>query len=321
MIYIFIFLIIILYFFVLFTRSGKDVAYIDNKLAIILSSTLTIFLIYMFSLSFNAENTDEYKKIHSKNLSIRSNIKTIKENIPILESNLSQKPDDFNGWLMLGKSYSILNNYHKASRAYQTAINLSPDNTDVIREFILVLRSDSEIINQDLIKKYFNIYYKKTKDYKALIDMLSFSFSINDNFLAQNTLEKIIKHPDIKNKNQYKELLVQLKNNAASTIAILNLNIKIKKIYGGFFFMILKKPDSQQPFAIKRLPADKREYLVKFTNSDFMINKTEIPNNFDIIIKHSLSEKFSDENRPVTVFEKKIQNYEGVKGSPVKVNF
>ena len=239
----------------------------------------------------------------------------------MLESNLSQNPDDFNGWLMLGKSYSILNKFQKASQAYQTAINLRPDNTDAIKEYILVLRSDSETINQNQIKKYFNIYYNKTNDYRALIDMLSFSFSINDNELAQDALEKILQSTDIKNKDQYRELLAQLKSNIASTNPLLNLNVKVNKIYGGFFFMILKKTNVEQPFAIKRIPATKKEYLVKFTSNDFMINSTEIPNIFDFIIKHSVSETFSVQNRPVTVYKKSIENYEEIKNSIVNVNF
>jgi len=321
MIYIFILLIIFLYFLFLYSFSRNKRNSKENKLTITISLILSLFLIYLFSLTFNLSNTSEYKKIHAKNLTIRGNIRTIKENIPILESNLSQNPDDFNGWLMLGKSYSILNNYQKASQAYMIAIDLRPDNTDAIKEFILVLRSDSEVINQDLIKKYFNIYYNKTKDYKALIDMLSFSFSINDNKLAQNTLDKIIQNPDIKNKKQYKELLSQLKSNVASTNAILNFNIKTKKIYDGFFFMILKRIDVEQPFAIKRLPATKKEYLVKFTSNDFMIDDIDIPNDFDFIIKHSLSETFSNQTRPVTIYKKNIENYEKIKSSIIKVNF
>ena len=321
MIYIFILLIILLYFLFLFSYSGYNKKHQEFKSVTIISLILSLFLIYLFSITFDLANTDEYKKIHLKNLSIRSNIRTIKENIPRLEANLSQKPDDFNGWLMLGKSYSILSNYQKASEAYKIAIDLRPDNTDAMREFIMVLRSDSEVINQDIIKKYFRIYYNKTNDYKALIDILSFSFSINDNILAQETLEKIIQSPDTKNKNQYKELLAQLRNNAALTNTILNIKITTNSIYEGFFFMILKKKDLEQPFAIKRLPATKKEYLIKFTRNDFMIDYTEIPNNFDFIIKHSANETFSDQNRPITVFEKRIKNYEEVKNTIIKVNF
>ena len=97
-------------------------------------------------MSYDFTNTAKYKEIHAKNLSVRSNIRTIRENIPKLEARLINSSNDFNGWLMLGKSYSIIKNYQKATKAYQVAINLSPDNMDALREYILVLRSDSEIL-------------------------------------------------------------------------------------------------------------------------------------------------------------------------------
>ena len=77
---------------------------------------------------------------------------------------------------MLGKSYSILKNYNSASRAYEVAINLRPENMDALREYILVLRSDSEVLNKDLIKKYFKIFISQTNEPQALLDLLSFSF-------------------------------------------------------------------------------------------------------------------------------------------------
>ena len=40
------------------------------------------------------------------------NIDNIDESISNIEK-LLNNPDDFNGWLMLGKSYSILKNYQK----------------------------------------------------------------------------------------------------------------------------------------------------------------------------------------------------------------
>ena len=112
---------------------------------------------------------------------------------------------------MLGKSYSILKNYHKASKAYEVAINLRPDNSDVLREYILVLRSDSETSNKDLIEEYFTRYIKQTNDPQALLDLLSFSFNVNDSHLAQKTLEKILIHPQIKIKITTNRYLLILK--------------------------------------------------------------------------------------------------------------
>jgi tetratricopeptide (TPR) repeat protein len=322
MIYIFIVISILVYFFFLTINKATKSQPQGKKMKITLSLILSLIIIYVFSNSHDYSNSKAYKSIYSTNLSVRNNIKTIKDNVPMLESKLLNNPDDFNGWLMLGKSYSILKNYQKASRAYQIAINLRPNNMDAIKEYILVLRSDSETINKELIKKYFNIYLASTNDAQGLLDQLSFSFTINDNSLAQKTLNKIIKHPDIKNKIQYKDLLSQLKDNSSEFNSILDIRVSTNMIYQGYFFMILKEINVDQPFAIKRISANQDNISVNFTKSDFMIKENmKIPNKFDFVIKHSNMEKFSSENKPIEVFKMTIEDYTSVKDSILKVSF
>ena len=322
MIYFFILISTLVYFFFLTINKTTKAQPQDKKIKITLSIFLSLIIIYVFSNSYDYSNSKAYKSIHSKNLSVRNNIKTIKDNVPMLESKLLNNPDDFNGWLMLGKSYSILKNYQKASRAYQIAINLRPNNMDAIKEYILVLRSDSETINKELIKKYFNIYLVSTNDAQGLLDQLSFSFTINDNALAQKTLNKIIKHPDIKNKIQYKDLLSQLKDNSSEFNSILDIRISTNMIYQGYFFMILREINVDQPFAIKRISANQDNISVNFTKNDFMIKENmKIPNKFDFVIKHSNMERFSSENKPIEVFKMTIEDYASVKDSILKVSF
>ena len=55
----------------------------------------------------------------------------------------------------------------KSIKAYQIAINLRPDNMDALREYILFTKSDGEIVNKDLIEKYFVIYIDKTNEPQA----------------------------------------------------------------------------------------------------------------------------------------------------------
>ena len=322
MIYFFIILSIFIYLYFLNTDKPDQLLY-KNKLPIVLLIIIfSSFILYIFSTSYDSLNTKEYKEIHTKNLSVRNNIKIIKENIPMLESKLSQNPNDFNGWLMLGKSHSILKDYQNASRAYQIAINLRPNNMDAVKEYILVLRSDSELINKETIKKYFKIYINKTNDAQSLLDQLSFSFTINDNILAQQTLNMIIDHPSIKSKEQYKNLLVQLENNLEMNNSILDINISTKNIYQGYFFIILKKSNINMPFAIKRVRANKNSYLIKITKNDFMIkDNINIPNKFDFVIKHSLSESFSSDNKPVEIYKLGIENYQKVRESALSINF
>jgi hypothetical protein len=193
---------------------------------------------------------------------------------------------------------------------------------DTIKEYILVLRSDSETINKELIKKYFNIYLASTNDAQGLLDQLSFSFTINDNLLAQKTLNKIIKHPDIRNKIQYKDLLSQLKDNSSEFNSILDIRVSTNIIYQGYFFMILKEINVDQPFAIKRISANQDNISVNFTKNDFMIKENmKIPNKFDFVIKHSNIERFSSENKPIEVFKMTIEDYASVKDSILKVSF
>jgi tetratricopeptide (TPR) repeat protein len=322
MIYFLLVLLILTYIFFLNKNKYNNENTFNGKKLALISVLFSIVILFIFSLSYNLSDIHEYKKIHDKNVSVRKNIKTIKENVPILESRLINSPSDFNGWLMLGKSYSILNNYQKASRAYQVAINLRPNNMDVIKEYILVLRSDSENINKEVIKKYFKIYLAKTNDPQGLIDQLSFAFSINDTLLAESTLNSLIKHPEIVNKNQYKNLLTQLINNKSLTQTILDLNISTKGNYPGYFFIVLKQKNINQPFAIKRIKANKRDFLLKITKNDFMIKEnSSIPNEFDFIIKHSPTESFSQENRPTDVYKREIKNYNSIKNDILKINF
>ena len=322
MIYFFILISTLVYFFFLTINKTTESQPQGGKIMITLSLILSLIMIYVFSNSYDYSNSKAYKSIYSKNLSVRNNIKTIKDNVPMLESKLLNNPDDFNGWLMLGKSYSILKNYQKASRAYQVAINLRPNNMAAIKEYILVLRSDSESINKELIKKYFNIYLTSTNDAQGLLDQLSFSFTINDNSLAQKTLNKIIGHPDIKDKIQYKDLLSQLKDNSSEFNSILDIRVSTNMIYQGYFFMILKEINVDQPFAIKRISANQDNISVNFNKNDFMIKENmKIPNKFDFVIKHSNIERFSSENKPIEVFKTTIEDYASVKDSILKVSF
>ena len=322
MIYIFLCAIILIYLFILLKSRNVDEQFTSRKLYLFITLLLSVLTLYIFSLSYDLSNTADYKQIHSKNMSVRNNIKTIRENIPKLESRLLNSSDDFNGWLMLGKSYSILKNYQKASKAYQIAINLRPDNMDALREYILVLRSDGEIVNKDLIEKYFVIYIDKTNEPQALLDLLSFSFNVNDNLLAQNTLNEIIQHPNIANKNEYKKLLTNLKDSSGLSQTILDLSVTSRDKYEGYFFMILKEKNINQPFAIKRVKISSANFNVKFTSNDFMVKEnTNIPNDFEFIIKHSKSDRFSSDVNLIEVFRMNISDYNSVKKEILRVTF
>ena len=320
MIYLFLVAFILIYLSVLLMNRDKSKEKKSDSFLYIIVLFPSLLTLLFFSLNYDYENTKKYKQIHTKNLTVRDNIQTIKLNIPKLEFKLSNNPDDFNGWLMLGKSHSILKDYQKASNAYEVAISLRPNNMDVLREYILVLRSDSEVFNKELIEKYFLIYINNTDEPQALLDLLNFSFNTNNNSLAQETLNRIISHPDIDNKMEYKQLLTNLQGNNSETI--LEFMVSYDNKYNGYFFMLLKEKDINQPFAIKRIKIDSNELSVKFTSDDFMINKNiEVPNNFDFVIKHSDSDRFTEDTKPREVFRMSIDNYRKIRGEKLKVVF
>ena len=85
MIYFLLVLILAIYIFFLFTNKDKQN---NSKLLIIVTTVLTISITYLFSLNYQQSNVDIYKDIYKKNVQVRNNIKTIKDNLPKLEEKL-----------------------------------------------------------------------------------------------------------------------------------------------------------------------------------------------------------------------------------------
>ena len=82
-------LILAIYIFFLFTNKDKQN---NSKLLIIVTTLLTISITYLFSLNYQQSNVDIYKEIYKKNVQVRDNIKTIKDNLPMLQEKLASNP-------------------------------------------------------------------------------------------------------------------------------------------------------------------------------------------------------------------------------------
>jgi cytochrome c-type biogenesis protein CcmH len=59
----------------------------------------------------------------------------IQANVAALEKRLEQKPDDVQGWTMLGRSYTSMEKYQEASNAYAKATALKPDDADLWADY------------------------------------------------------------------------------------------------------------------------------------------------------------------------------------------
>src|SRR5262249_44569628 len=56
-----------------------------------------------------------------------------------LASKLEANPNDYNGWLMLGRSYTVLKDFDNASKAYEKAIALKPSEVDPHLQYLASL--------------------------------------------------------------------------------------------------------------------------------------------------------------------------------------
>ena len=158
MTFIFIVILTFLYIFFLFKNLGETTSIsINNKYIFLTLFILFIFIIMIFLGKSNIGYIEEYNKISSKHQEIRNNINTIRKNIPSLEQKLNNNPNNFEGWVMLGKSYIIISDFNSAALAYETAITL--DNTDkiVLQDYISLLRRLDSKNNKDKILKAFDI--------------------------------------------------------------------------------------------------------------------------------------------------------------------
>ncbi len=65
--------------------------------------------------------------------------KKVQEMVAGLAARLEKSPEDYNGWLMLGRSYTVLKNYDGAKKAYDTASALKPGDVEPKLQFMASL--------------------------------------------------------------------------------------------------------------------------------------------------------------------------------------
>ncbi|MBT4017674.1 MAG: c-type cytochrome biogenesis protein CcmI [Alphaproteobacteria bacterium] len=72
----------------------------------------------------------------------------MREVIERLAKRMETEPDNLDGWSLLGQSYSSVAQYDEAANAFQQALKLEPDNTDLLMSYgeSLVLTSGNEVI-------------------------------------------------------------------------------------------------------------------------------------------------------------------------------
>ncbi len=214
MIFILIFILTFLYMFFLFKNLGeiKRIS-INNKPILLILTILFIFMIIVFLGESNIGYIKEYNKISSKHQEIRDNISTIRKNIPSLKQKLNKNPNNFEGWVMLGKSYIIINDLQPAALAYEIAIKLDSSDKTVLQDYITVLRQLDSKNNKDKILQAFDVLISLDEsDINSFNMKLNYSIDIHDSNMTKNILKEIIANNNIKDKEPYRVILNELTN-------------------------------------------------------------------------------------------------------------
>ena len=84
-----------------------------------------------------------------------------------LVARLESQPDDLEGWLMLGRTYSILGRFKEASEVYVKLLALSPDSTEALVSYadVFAMTQDGSLMGKpiELINKALRINPKNPK--------------------------------------------------------------------------------------------------------------------------------------------------------------
>ena len=259
MIYLIFILIFIFYFYILYKNPGEKSTLIHGKTTTIIIISLSFILISFIFLSLsNVDNMTEYENISKRNKDIRNNIVTIKKNIPLLKEKLSLEPDYYEGWVILAKSYLIIDDISASVAAYENALQIDSTDKIILQEYIVSLRKENEKVNKvKILKAYDRLLKIDNLDINILNDKLNYSIDINDSNLTIKILKNIIKNPKIKNKTQYKEFLAKLINHGASFFEfniIISNKLREKISNNKYVFFIIKDEKKLNiPFAVKRV--------------------------------------------------------------------
>ena len=297
MIYVLIIIIISIYFIFFFKNigEGSSVNFRNKKLAAIIIIPL-LLIIGIFFKNSGIINYVEYNSILDKHHEIRKNIQTIKKNIPMLRDRLQNEPSYYQGWVMLAKSYIIIDDLSNAAYAYEKALSLKNTDPIVLEEIISVLRRLDPKVNKEKILKYFNQLISLDASNLNVYNMkLNYSIDINDADLTKEILKSIVNNPKIKTKKQYLAALEQMEKSG-----MFDLKIRIEKsaydslVKYDYLYFILKEENSKVPFAVKKYKSNDLPSYLSINANSKMIRNSSIPKEVRLYVKGSDKPTVSD---------------------------
>ncbi|MBT6734058.1 MAG: hypothetical protein HOA76_01990 [Gammaproteobacteria bacterium] len=298
MIYLILLFISFLYFLLLYKNIGEKITLSKKTIGMnLIFIGLFIISTILFFKDSGVLNKQEYDEILTKHLKIRNNILTIKKNIPVLKTKLSKDPDYYQGWVMLAKSYIIIDKLLLSADAYEKAILIKPNDNLILEEYISVLRRIDPKSNRiKIIKTFDKLILLNSSDITIYNMKLNYSIEINDASLTKEILNNVIDNKLIKDKDPYIQALKQLNasSNKFSFEIMLSdkMFVYLKSMPHTFF--ILRDKMSGPPFAVKKIISSDLSRKIIISSENKMIKGMNLPGNVTLVIKGSKDDFVND---------------------------
>ncbi len=88
-------------------------------------------LLYVYLGSFDGLDVEAYTQKQAAAITPEQVVSMTRQ----LAQRLEKEPDDVEGWMMLGRSYMVLQQYPDSARAWQRAATLAPDNASILTNY------------------------------------------------------------------------------------------------------------------------------------------------------------------------------------------
>jgi len=124
----------------------------------------------------------------------QAELNSLEEMIGRLIEKMKQNPEDSKGWVMLGRSYAVLERYEEAEQAYLKAVVLTKENDpDIVSDYAeaIALKNDGQIIGKplELIQKNLNNF----PDHPKSLWLIGLNAAQQENFKeAVQNWEKVL---------------------------------------------------------------------------------------------------------------------------------
>lgn len=110
-----------------------------------------------------------------------------------LEARLGQSPEDLEDWLMLGRSYTVLERFEDAKRAYGEALKRAPDDPQVLLDYAeAIARANATVFNDEAVSYLEQALHKDPKLLRGLILQGVVSFQRGKRELAVEQWSKLV---------------------------------------------------------------------------------------------------------------------------------